>query len=640
MEIPKKPRGVYDKISSLLNSKTNKRDFIWVSALYVLGVAIHYFKGIFPKVICIYKDEFLYYTIAHSLHDGAGISCMNGGTDFGKVLYSLVISPFFGIDDAVLRVRMITLFNSALIFSSLFLVYLIAKELEFNRRSMILAMLIAFAWPEFLYSVSFMAENLNWPLSLLAIYLWIRGKRAKKAWAYSIAFGALCYMGYLCKDIFLALFLSYILFELFYPFFMYLRNRERNRESDSSKKFWEYYNKRSLIGCAISFGVFAVCYAAGSLLMYGGNNANPVGTAVGGLSNLKDEYAFYYLFYAFANYLCASVIAVLVLPIFYSAGGFGYLDKKTQSLFSFLLIYLIVSCGMVAYTVSIHEEIGRTQLRMNLRYVGFILLLFTVLFFKVLQESKEIDKKTKRKQFGFAAAGTLIVSAVFKGFRYVSPVDQTLLYPYMTAANKMGPISNDKGDKIFYRAVLAVFIGLILISLIVHLCNKKSNRTAAYAFFVIMLLICRRNDEIGMMEYKLHYSIDEKIISDVLPLNDYLKENNGSNRVLYICSYNRSEYFSAITVYFNYNADFCCAENELIHSLTDDKGIVEVPNADFVLTVKAAPYPYDRLSGFDYIITDCENDTDFNGVSLIDRASSDSFKLYKNDNPETVEIAL
>lgn len=626
-----------DRIRSWLGDKTGKYDMLLVLLLYIASVIVHYFIGSFPKRITTYNDELLYYTIAQSIHDGKGILCLNAQTSYNKIVYSFVLSPFFGIDDPVLRVNMITLFNSALIMTSLFFVYLISKELELNRGSMLLTLAIALVWPDLLYSVTFMSENLNWPLTLLAVFLWLKSKKSKRTVAYSIAFGAVCYIGYLCKDIFLALVLSTVVFEAAYPIVMFLINRK----DDVCQKLGKYYDKHSLIGCGISIAVFAVCYVIGSALLYSGADSNAVGAIAGGLGNLKNNYAFLYLLYAFVYYLAASFIAVLVMPIAYSAASFKQMDKNTRGLFSFLILYLVISCAMISYTISIKEDIGQVFPRGHLRYLGFILLLLIVVFFKVLQDKNDTDEKLSRKQIIFTMAAAFFACMIFKGFTDgKASIDQSVLNVYHSAAEVLQAYTVKGGQKKFYIITLVSFaVFSVIIFLVYYYKNKRrSGRSAICIFSVFMLMLCVQNGRLEIAQYRSSYGTKKEVISNVLAINQYLGEANDAKQILYIFARIHSDEQKVFVTYFNHINKLCQCYEETLPSYTADGRVIDVPNTEFELNISNFLYTYNNFSGFDYIITDCNCDVELRGVSPIDEASGEFYTLYKNDDPAAVEI--
>lgn len=625
-----------DKIKSWLDSKPGKYDIFIVILLYIAGVAALYFIGNFPIRIAAYGDELLYYTIAQSIHDGNGIMCLNAHTNFDKVAYSFILSPFFGIEDPVLRVKMITLFNKALIMTSIFFVYLIGKEIELNRGSMLMTLAVTLVWSDFSYSLTFMSENLNWPLIMLAIYLWLKSKKSKHYVWYALVLGAVCYIGYLCKNIFLAMLLSAVLFEIAYPFIEFLMNRR----NDPPKKLRECFDTRGLIGCGITIVLFAVCYISGNALLFGGSASNAAGAVTGVLDIFMNNYIFLYLIFAFVYYLAAAIIAVLVMPVAYSAVNIKDMDTTTRKLFSFLMIYLLISCAMVAYLISIKEDLGLIFPRIHMRYFGFILLLLIAVFFKVLQTKSGTGSVSSRTQLIFTMAAAFFTCMIFYGFDDLSAVDQSVLNVYNSAAEVIQNYTAAGGERKFYLIKLASFvIFAVIIFLVYYYKNKKnSERAAACVFSIFMLMVCVQNYRLEAAQIKGRYSTDNEMISNVLDINHYLDNADDDKNILCICSNKYGNKQKTFTTYFDHMNDLCvCSERDLTKYTSDGKTI-DIPNTEFEINISNFPFTYDKFSGFDYIITDNDCYTKLRGVTQIDEASGEFYTLYKNDTPAAVEI--
>lgn len=627
-----------DRIKTWFADKPGKYDIFLVLLLYIAAVAVYYLINNFPKRIDIYSDELLYYTIAESLHNGKGILAMNAHISFNKIVYPLVLSPFFGIEDPVLRVHMISLFNSALILTSLFFVYLIGKEIELNRGSMALALAVTVLWPDLTYSITFMSENLNWPLTLLAIYLWLKSKKGRHNIAYSIAFGAVCYLGYLCKNIFLALLLSAVLFEAAYPIAMYLISRKDAPE----KKLRGYFDKRSLIGCGISLALFVVCYVLGSILLYGGGDHNISSSLNTKLYEYSVTYTVLYLLFSFVYYLAASFIAVLVMPIAYSAANFKRMDTSTRKIFSLLSIYLVISCAMVAYTISIKEDIGAVAPRLHMRYLGFILLLLVVVFYKVLQTKIDEGKISSKNQLLLTLAAVFLACIICQGSDDSrSETDQTTMNVYNSAAEVISAYTNSFLGREFYVIKFAslAIISLIVIVVYYYRNKKRSERAAACIFSVFMLMVCFQNFRLETDQMRKCYRADEEMISDILSINQYLDNAEGDKQILYICSNTLNDEQKILTTYFDHMGGLCQSSSGHIYPyLAHDGKTIDVPNAQFQFGMSGASYVYDHIDKIDYIITDDTTQTELRGVSRIGEAGGKYFMLYKNLDPATVEV--
>lgn len=625
---PKPPK--FTKIRSWLGSKACGKDLIWVFVLYLAGVAVHFLLGNFSKRLTVYADELLYYTGAQSIFNGNGLMFINAHASFNKMLYSLVLSPLFTISNPVLRISMINLFNSELIMTAVFFVFLIGKEIDLNRGSIISALLITLLFPDMLYSISFMSENLNWPLTLLAIYLWLRSKRSRREWAYAASFGAVCYLGYLCKDIFLALFLSYILFELAYPLLSFLVFRK-----SEGKRLAEYYNKRSLIACGAAAAVFVVCFILGNAVMYGGGDSNAAKAVTGGLSRLKDPYTFVFMLYAFVYYLSACLIAVLVMPVVDSALNFKNMSENTRRLFSFLSLYLMISCAMIAYTISINEDIGKTVFRLNMRYLGYILLLLIVVFLKVLQE--RAGKDSGKKHILISCIAAVFPCIIYKGVLYTGVTDQTVLNLYEKALEKIPVLKNASEDKIFYPLNFVMLMLFVTVILLVHYFKSKRKGIAVGFFSVIMLGVCFLNSRLELQDYTSNYIAHKEFVDGMMTVNKYFDTADGGKRILYISDSSTIQAYSTVlTTYNNYAAEICYTHADKLAELADENNVVNVADSDFNISFFGWTFTYDKQEGFDYIITDCSAKVELSGVTRIDEASGVYYTVYKNNDPETV----
>lgn len=631
-----------DRIKSWLGEKTGKFDILFVILLYIAGVAAYYFFGNFQKRIATYPDELLYYTIAQSIHNGSGILCLNGHAGFSKIIYALFLSPLFGIEDPVFRLSMITLCNSALIMTSLFFVYLIGRELELNRLSMLLTLAVTILWSDLTFSMTFMAESLNWPLTLLAVYLWLKSKNSKRPVVFAVVLGVICYIGYVCKSIFLALFLSTVLFEAAYPMVMFWLNRK----SDPDKRLREYFDKRELICCGLSVVVFAVCFFVGNRLLAGAMNSNSsaasdVSNVIAvGIMGFDSIYEFLYLLFAFVYYLAGALIAVMVLPVAYSACSFKRLDTPTQKTFSFLIIYLVISCAMISFTISINEDIGAILPRVHMRYMGFILLLLIVVFFKALQMKSE-TKSSPKKTLIISLAAAFVACMIFCGLdNSKAVIDQSVLNVYNSAAKILDNYTQNVYFRDFYLIKPASFILFAVITLIIFYYKEKrgSPRAAAGVFSLFMLMLCFQNCRLEINELRERYMTEDNMVANVLALHQYFEKTDEDAQILYICENDVSGEQKTLATYFNYIPNLCQCLDYDLPDLTVDGITVDVPNTEFTTSARSLSISYDKFSGFDYIIIDNGSDTVLRNVTRIDEASGDVFTLYKNNDPATIEI--
>ena len=88
----------------------------------------------------------------------------------GSILYSLLLAPFTFLSDSLLRLRLISAFNAVLLSSSLIPAYLLARRILKKPSHIILSLLVLALSPNLLFSLSFLPENLYYPLLLWGFY--------------------------------------------------------------------------------------------------------------------------------------------------------------------------------------------------------------------------------------------------------------------------------------------------------------------------------------------------------------------------------------------------------------------------------------------------------------------------------------
>lgn len=113
-------------------------------------------------------------------------------------------------------VAVIALLNSALILSSIFPAWLISRELGISRKGRLIVLAITVFYPDMMLPMTFMSENLYWPLVLWIFYVWLRNFKTPKI-SYTILFSVVSYIAYLCKEIALAFPLTCLCFGLIFP---------------------------------------------------------------------------------------------------------------------------------------------------------------------------------------------------------------------------------------------------------------------------------------------------------------------------------------------------------------------------------------------------------------------------------------
>ncbi|MBR1614553.1 MAG: hypothetical protein IJ673_03640, partial [Treponema sp.] len=199
----------------LKNKLDGQREKIFLLAIVLAFILIRFFCANFTKVITTYPDELRYYDIARSLFQGGGISYRNIPFDFQKIAYSLIIAPLFFIKNIFLRNSCIALLNAVLMTLSVIPIFNLSKKLNVASAYRWLILFIALLRPDMTaFPMIFSSENLYWILFSVFRNLWLESIESGGLLKSALA-GLVCYFCYLCKEISLALLLSYIAFEFF-----------------------------------------------------------------------------------------------------------------------------------------------------------------------------------------------------------------------------------------------------------------------------------------------------------------------------------------------------------------------------------------------------------------------------------------
>lgn len=613
-----------------------KRELFIIITIFIIATIIRFFISNFSKSMFVYGDELRYYGIARSIFDGKGISLRNASTDFQKIIYSIILSPLFLIKNAAYRVSAIGLINSLIMSSSIFPVWLISKELQLCKKDTYYMMFIVLLWPDMLFSMTFMSENLYWPLFLWFVFLWLMNRKRQRC-LLAIFEGIICYIGYMCKEIFLAVFLSYIIIELFYPLLEYLIIKK-----DRSKTVRSFFDSKSIFVLVTFTGTFIICHILSKLVLFSGmgNSYNQMG-----ISAILSVYNFSYMIYGFLYYIAAILLASMIFPFVYPIINLKKIDKKSCKLFCFLILFLLIASATIAYTITVREDLGKIVPRIHLRYVGPAIILLFVMFFKSIQiDNEEINNNIKDK---FPVTLTFVlffVCIILKGVDFGVSVDQYALLWYALIQKIIGKLiapNNGTCDIYIYRIIVDFFI--FCIGYVLHYIYTRKNKLAMKRIFVaIVTLICLSNNIIGIVRIRHEYFVDKSIVNDIQKISDYFSNLEGidSKSKLYITKDSEitilSKYFDT---YFDDSQNLYIVSNKQLG--LDVNSEVNVSDLDMREPIYQSKYR--KIDEVNYIIV--ENGVDFgneklSNTEIIPEISNDCYTVYRNLKPNTLSLEI
>ena len=615
------------------NIKKVNKDFVYVTLIFVIGVIAHFYLADFLKAIQTYPDEWRYYMIARSLFQGKGIEIREIPTNFQKLVYSIMLVPFFSIDNPILRIKLISLVNCFVMMLSIIPAWFIGKELKLGRGARYAILLIVVFWPDLMMSMTFMSEILYWPIFLTFIYLWILNER-KKSKLIAIGEALLCYLVYMTKEIFLAMFLAYIAFEIVYPIIIYFIDGKKR-----TKRFVEYIEKDRCINLSIFVIVFLLCHAVLKFTVFRGfgNSYNQMG-----IEAILNPYNFAYMIYAFLYYIAAVLVAVLVIPVIYPIINFKNLNENVRKLYGMISLFFLVAIATIAYTISVREDLGRIIPRVHFRYLGPGFIVLMIVFICVLQytDSKELCKKN-RFSLELIMACLTFVCVFFKGIRETW-VDSYSLewYRKLNVLFKDLIISEDKFK--FYTGAFIINLFLVVIVLLFHMIYIKGKKKWAIAFFTTCLavVITFGNYATVKLVHK-NYDANAEAVNEVLIINSYFDEFNWNPKILYLTDGKTISKLSKYMDTYNDNTTNLYYVDDSLITDFDAKDTLLVSETEFRESVWNNVYS--NIDTIDYIILENNIDLGFNqlvNVELVEDISGDYYSVYKNLDSSVIGLEI
>lgn len=141
-------------------------------AFYVISIVIRFLLSlVFRHVPTIFIDESLYTNIAKSLAAGNGITYRLQPVAYPYIFYPVLLAPLYWFPLPFDLYRVIQFYNAVLICSSVFPVYLFAKDFTGGDiKKALISSVFTLVLPDMMMSSFLMAESAIWPLSLWLIF--------------------------------------------------------------------------------------------------------------------------------------------------------------------------------------------------------------------------------------------------------------------------------------------------------------------------------------------------------------------------------------------------------------------------------------------------------------------------------------
>lgn len=623
----------------------------YVVLMFFALTVINFMFANYTKAIVTYNDEYFYVNAARNIFRGEGPIIDGLDICFDKVLYSFLIAPAYLIEDAMLRVKIISLINCLLMSSSLFPIWLIGRDIELSRSNTIRALVITGVFPELSLSMSFMSENLFFPLVLFFIRFWLAGSQrpTKKN---AVILGILGFLCCFCKMSFLAVVVSCVAFEIIFPAFSYLiRNRGQ------SEKLRSFYSKSRFVHLAVFIAVFVLLNILLNLTLFNGEKSI---YQVRSAASFFEPYRFWYAVYAAFYYIAAIMISALILPFVYPVLQYAKLNEPSKKLFCFNVLSILMTAAVVIYTITPYEEYGTAQPEVHTRYFSHFILISFILFLKSVEKGYYAENKKRPGYWSAVAMAVVMPCMIFRGMQAVGP-EQTLLYFYKDYKDSIGSLSIDPSEWIrsikergrlwgldsplpIDICLYAVAFGAAMFILVamfhwlfIHRREKLALRVGTICITAVMLI----NSLNSRAQWRSRNS-DDAFAAEIVQVNHYFSDNHAGFNMMYITGSKFSKCRNVVDTYLNLEKEqhifaFESSGLEVDDLIKNDFVIEETTFKNTCGSINEAKFDYDTIEGFDYILIDGTANLktyQLSGVTV--ELETDNFTLYRNDDPETL----
>ena len=584
---------------------------VFVVAVFVFGIAFHYFYGTFDKSVELLPDELRYYCMAKSIYLGDGFTFKGLDLSYNKFGYMLFLVPFFAVKSGILRIKMITLFSSVAMMASIFPLNGIMNRLKLKSMTKAIILISFIVFPGLMMSATYMAEIVYWPLFFLFVYLWMVG-RERKGIIYYILLGIISYYGYATKEVFLGLMVSIVLFEVLYPIVSHLSVEKEKRTSLKEK-----YHKKNIINAAIVLAVFIIIHVICKLTIFSGMH-NSYDNQIG-LSVLLSVDNILYMAYGFLYYVAAILIGVFIMPVIAPVLLNRSLDDKTRALHFFNILNVIVFIGIVVFTITVREDLGDIIPRLHFRYFDPLLVIFVVTFF-VCMDRKDISLKLYKSTIitiGITLIGALVV---FRGVDTEVYIDQFTLNWVGYLKDKLSDVPAEIVTDIIVTASVLIITVLLI----------KSKRLAArIVSFIIILLTCISNTVLAKGRIYSAMYRQRDVIEAAVDINDKLKNEEGG--ILYISAYSDKE--KCIDTFFDKNDNLYYVDWN--YSKGYKSGTYDIKDMSLPLQFGLWQLEYENINSIDYILVEKEYEpvgVKLINITLDEELSNNHYLVYKNND--------
>ena len=443
-------------------SKKKINGWAAVALVFLVCAVVYGLLSSYPRELAVYSDELRYLDVARSLLQGRGLRVRNMPSDYQKILYPLCILPALLLRTTAAQITAIGWLNAVYMASAVFPAYALARAMRLNPRRTAFLVGVTAVLPTMSAAATFMSETVFLPLSLWQVYFFLRAMlaapRARVGWC--AAAGAFCYLLYLNKEVALYYLIAWVLVRAWVWW--------------HDKASW-----RAELACnAALLGSFLACFVLAKVTLFRGlgNSYNQTGWLTG------EQWRF--LPFALVCDALFTVLAFWVYPVLLPLCGLhrprrGSDARRTQ-LPLFLLLCLGIGVAVIAWSITVREDLHDPSPRQHMRYLEPLLIPLLAVTMNTLDEALTPARKhlltalTALWGIGFA----VVCRAIGAGAG-----DNTLLQWFDFVADRTDRLPG--GSQTLWLAVWRVCIVLGVAVLGAVLVRHRGRRVLAAAALVL-----------------------------------------------------------------------------------------------------------------------------------------------------------
>ena len=580
--------------------------WVWVAVVFAVCAVVYGVLSSYPREMAVYSDELRYLDVARSLWQGRGLRVRNMPSDYQKILYPLFILPALALKTTAAQITAIGWLNALYASSAVFPAYALCRATGQNRRRTVFLIGAVALLPTMSAASTFMSETVFLPLSLWQIYFLLRAMQAmpKARVGWCAAAGVWCYLLYLNKEVALYYLIAWVLV-----------------------RAWVLWQDRSswraeLASNAALFGSFAACFVLAKLTLFRGlgNSYNQTGW----LS--AEQWGF--LPFAIVCDVLFTVLAFGVFPVLLPAVGLrrpakGSDPVRTQ-LPLFLLLSLFVGVGVIAWSITVREDLHSPSPRQHMRYLE---PLFMPLLLVTLNTLDGKLSTTRRRLLAVLTAAWGVGFIVICRAIGAGAGDNTLLQWFDFVADRLDrlPVLGLNSWLLVWRCFIAAGAACIGVLLLRH----KARRAMACGVLALCVLCYAGEWRIN----RWTYAVTPEAQQAASDLNGRLHGLDGT--VLFIPNGIRQRDSQLIETYVD--RDLYIVEYETLcrTGLLDD-GVL-----DLTAVAPAPEYPgrpYEDLTHADWLLVSDDVPLDTTNLTPADIACPAGYTLWHNN--EVTRVAF